>query len=175
MKKFIVISACLLFAVPALGQSVGEKTGVNSVLSVAPKTADFVTEVAVSDMFEIQSSQLATARGDAATKSFATQMITDHQKTTGELKSIVQGGTVTATLPTGLDSSHQKKLDKLKSLNGAAFAKQYRSDQISAHKSAVSLFQRYGKGGDNDALKEWANTTVPALSHHLQMAQNLGK
>jgi putative membrane protein len=34
----------VLFSTAAVAQSVGEKTGVNSVLGVAPKTSDFVTE-----------------------------------------------------------------------------------------------------------------------------------
>ena len=66
-------------------------------------------------------------------------------------------------------------LDKLKSLSGDDFRKQYFSDQVSAHKSAVSLFERYGKGGDNPKLKEWASTTLPALQHHFEMAQGLYK
>jgi putative membrane protein len=37
----------ILLATPALAQSVGEKTGVNSVLGVAPTTADFVKEAAI--------------------------------------------------------------------------------------------------------------------------------
>jgi putative membrane protein len=47
--------------------------------------------------------------------------------------------------------------------------------QISAHKDAVSLFERYAKGGDNPELKEWAGKTLPALQHHLDMAQGLDK
>lgn len=39
----------------------------------------------------------------------------------------------------------------------------------------MSLFERYAKGGDNPALKEWAGKTLPALQHHLEMAQNLDK
>jgi putative membrane protein len=74
-----------------------------------------------------------------------------------------------------LDSSHQKMLDKLKGLNGADFTQQYDKDQVSAHKDAVSLFRRYAKGGDNDALKDWAGKTLPALERHLEMAQNLEK
>jgi len=50
-------------------------------------------------------------------------------------------------------------LDKLKGLNGADFTKQYDKDQVSAHKDAVSLFQRYAKGGDDAALKDWAGKT----------------
>ena len=48
-------------------------------------------------------------------------------------------------------------------------------DQVSAHKTAVSLSERYGKGGDNTKLKEWANQTLPTLQHHLEMAQGIYK
>jgi putative membrane protein len=48
-------------ATPAFAQSIGERTGVNSALGLTPATADFVKEVAISDMFEIQSSKLASA------------------------------------------------------------------------------------------------------------------
>jgi putative membrane protein len=47
--------------------------------------------------------------------------------------------------------------------------------QVSTHKDAVSLFERYAKGGDNPDLKDWAGKTLPALKHHLQMAENLDK
>ena len=47
--------------------------------------------------------------------------------------------------------------------------------QVDAHKDAVSLFERYSKGGDNADLKSWAGKTLPALKHHLEMAQALAK
>ncbi|WP_194075251.1 DUF4142 domain-containing protein [Methylobacterium durans] len=170
-----LIVAGLLAATPVLAQSVGEKTGVNSLVGASPSTADFVTQAAISDMFEIQSSQLAAERGDEATKKFAQQMIADHQKTSSEMKAMVQGGKVQATIPAALDSTHQSKLDKLKGLKGNDFNKQYHSDQVTAHKNAVDLFQRYAKGGDNADLKAWAGKTQPALEQHLQMAQKLDK
>jgi putative membrane protein len=175
MKRTIIAAACVLLAGPALAQSLGEKTGVNSALGVAPATADFVKEVAISDMFEIESSKLAQQKGNAQEKSFAQQMVTDHTKTSGELKGLVSGGKVQATLPTALDSSHQSKLDKLKSANGKDFSADYNSYQVSAHEDAVSLFERYAKGGDNSELKDWAGKTLPALKHHLDMAKELGK
>jgi putative membrane protein len=174
MKKLGIIATSLLFATPVIAQSVGEKSGVNSALGVSPSTADFVKEAAISDMFEIQSSQLAAQRANEPTKAFAAQMITDHQKTSNELKSIVQSGKADASIPSDLDSSHQKMLDKLKGLNGD-FTKQYDKDQVSAHKDAVSLFKRYAKGGDDAALKDWAGKTLPDLERHLEMAQNLEK
>jgi putative membrane protein len=165
----------LLLAAPVSAQSVGEKTGVNSALNIAPSTADFVKEVAISDMFEIASSKLAQDKGNAPEKTFATQMITDHTKTSTELKGLVSSGKVKVELPTTLDSSHQSKLDKLTRQSGKDFSSDYDSEQISAHKDAVSLFERYAKRGDNADLKDWAGKTLPALRHHLEMAESLKK
>ncbi|NLR97186.1 DUF4142 domain-containing protein [Rhizobium sp. P38BS-XIX] len=175
MKHLAIVSIAALLASPAFAQSAAEKTGVNSMIGVAPKTEDFVQEAATSDMFEIASSKLAVERGDDATKAFAQQMITDHQKTTDELKGLVTGGKVKAPLPTAMTSSQQSMLDKLNGLNGADFNKQYHSDQESVHEDAVDLFKRYGDGGDNADLKAWAARTRPALEHHLQMAKDLNK
>jgi predicted outer membrane protein len=38
---------------------------------------------------------------------------------------------------------------RLKSLKGTDFSSRYDSDQLSGHKDAVSLFERYAKGGEN--------------------------
>ena len=175
MKTHAIIIACLVAASPVAAQSVSEKTAVNSLVGTSPSTADFVKEAAISDMFEIQSSQLAAERSDDATKTYAKQMIADHEKTSTEMKGMVQGGKVQASLPTALDSTHQSKLDTLKGLQGKDFTKQYHDDQVKAHKDAVDLFQRYAKGGDNPDLKAWAGKTQPALEHHLKMAQDLDK
>ena len=176
MKKFALLAAAVVVTTPVYSQSVPERTGVNSVLGVAPKTEDFVKEVAISDMFEIESSKLAQQKANAApVKTFAGQMVTDHTKTSTELKGLVSGGKVKAEVPAAIDSSHQSKLDKLKGLNGADFDKQYVSDQQGAHKDAVDLFDRYAKGGENADLKAWASKTVPALKHHKEMADQLPK
>ncbi|WGD51602.1 DUF4142 domain-containing protein [Bradyrhizobium sp. CB1650] len=175
MKRSMIVLGCILLAGPALAQSVGEKTGINSALGVAPTTVDFVKEVAISDMFEIESSKLAEQKGNAQEKTFAQQMVTDHAQTSNDLKGLVTSGKVKAELPTTIDSSHQSKLDKLKVASGKDFSSDFDSDQVSAHKDAVSLFERYANGGDNADLKDWAGKTLPTLRHHLEMAQELGK
>jgi putative membrane protein len=105
-------------------------------------------------MFEIESSKLASARADASSKQFATKMISDHTETSAELKAIAPKAGV--EIPGALDSSHQSKLDKLKGLQGADFDREYDSMQVDAHENAVSLFERYAKGGDNAELKAFA-------------------
>lgn len=155
--------------------SVPERTGVNSTLGVAPSTQDFVTQAAISDMAEIESSKLAVAKGDTKDKAFAEKMIKDHTETSAELKALVSGGKVKATLPTAMDAAHQSKIDKLKGLSGADFKKAYDDMQVAAHKDAVSLFERYSKSGENADLKAFAGKTLPHLQMHLKMAEDLSK
>jgi putative membrane protein len=172
----IVLAAALgaILAAPALAQSVGEKTGVNSALGIAPKTEDFIKEAATSDMLEIEAAKVAQQKGNANEKKFAEQMITDHTRTSNELKGMMPADMKSA-LPTNLDGSSQKKLDKLRDTREQAFSSEYDPMQVSAHKDAVSLFERYAKGGEDPKLKEWAGKTLPALKHHLEMAQGLDK
>src|ERR1700674_4787474 len=107
MNKLIASSACavLLLAPLAHGQSVGEKTGVNSTLGISPTTQDFVTEAANSDMLEIAAAKVAQEKGNADEKKFAEQMATDHTKTSADIKGMVTSGDVKATIPAKLDDS----------------------------------------------------------------------
>jgi putative membrane protein len=173
MKRIAILAAFAMLSGAAAAQSTGERLGVNSALGIAPSTQDFVTEAANSSQFEIQSSQIAQQRGDADSKSFATQMIADHQKLDSELTDLIKVKNVSVNIPTGVSDKQQSMLDKLKILQGADFDKEYRDDQVSAHQSAISLFQRYGKGGENADLKGWAQTSEGTLQHHLDMARDI--
>jgi len=158
----------------AFAQSVSEKTGVNSLLGIAPRTEDFIKEAATSDMLEIEAAKIAQEKGSADEKKFAEQMIKDHSETSSELKQMVPSNLKSA-IPTSLDDSSRKNLDKLRDVKADEFADDYDRMQVDAHQDAVSLFERYAKGGDDSQLKEWAGKTLPKLQHHLQMAQQLEK
>jgi putative membrane protein len=177
MKKFAisVAAVALLAGAPVLAQSVGEKTGINSALDIAPTTADFVKEAATSDMLEIQAAKVAEQKGNADEKKFGAEMVTDHTKTSSELKALVTSGDVKADIPALLDEASEKKLNQLNDAKPDDFAGVYDPMQVSAHKNAASLFERYSKGGDNPKLKDWAGKTLPTLQHHLDMAEAMNK
>jgi putative membrane protein len=140
----------------------------------AMSAADFVQKVAISDMFEIQSSQLALQKkADADSKPFAQKMMKDHKKTSNELKAMLKKGKIDAQVPTALDAEHQAKLDQMKNLSGAEFDKAYDQAQMEGHQKAVALFEAYAQGGDNPQLKQWAAKTLPHLKQHMSMAQKL--
>jgi putative membrane protein len=173
MKKLTAAFALFMIPAAAFAQSAAETTGINSTLGIPPKTEDFVKEASMSDIFEIESSKLALQSGNAGTKAFAQQMIDDHQKTSNELKALVDSGKVQARIATGMSDAQKTAFDKLKDLSGKDFDESYQDDQEDAHEDAVDLFKRYAAEGDNPELKAWAAKTVPALEHHLKMAEEL--
>jgi hypothetical protein len=63
MKRSVIVLGCALLAGPAFAQSAGETTGVNSLLGISPSTADFVKEVAISDLFEIEAGNRGLVAG----------------------------------------------------------------------------------------------------------------
>ena len=160
----LILSAALVTALSsaAFAQSVGERTGVNSALGIAPKTEDFLKEAATSDMLEVDAAKIAQQKGNADEKQFTQQMVTDDTKTSNELRGMVPADMKSA-LPTSLDGSSQKQLDKRRDIAG-----QYDPMQVSAHKDAVSLFERYAKGGEDPKLKDWAGKTLPPFNTTLR-------
>jgi putative membrane protein len=163
MKTFVPFIAAAMLVTPAMAQSAKPDRMTN----------DFVTKAAQSDVYEIQSSQLATERGNDKTKAFAQDMITDHTKTTNDIKGLIQSGKLDAQPPADMSKKEASNLAKLQGANGAAFDKLYAQQQVAAHKEAVGLFKTYSKSGKNEDLKSWTAQTEPTLEHHLEMAQQL--
>lgn len=62
----------------AFAQSVGEQTGVNSALGIAPRTDDFIKEAATSDTLEIEAAKVAQEKANA--RQFAQRMSSDHPR-----------------------------------------------------------------------------------------------
>jgi putative membrane protein len=141
-RSLAVITITSIFlSTAAFAQSAAEQTGVNSVPGIAPKTVDFIKEAAMSDMLEIEAAKIAEQKGNPTEKKFAEQMITDHTKTSSELKQMVTGDMKSA-LPGSLDDSSHRKLDKLRNAKPEDFAGEYDPMQV----SAIRMRRRYLSG-----------------------------
>jgi putative membrane protein len=174
MRLLVSLIICVVASSPlAFAQSVGEKSGVNAVLGVAPKTVDFITEAGANTLFVIQSSQLAASKTERRVKEFAQHVLDDRSKIGDELKTLAQKAGLPASSAT--NTSQQKMLERLAALNGDDFTQQYLDDQVTALKNDTALFTRYSKGGDNTEIKSWATQTLPALQKHLDAANDLDK
>jgi putative membrane protein len=173
-SQWMALAASILLSTAAAAQSPTASSTPGAVPRANVSTPEFVKKVAISDMFEIESSRLAlTKQPDADTKPFAERMVQDHQETTAELKQLVQAGKVKEQLPTELDAEHKRKLDELGRLSGRDFDTAYDRAQQEAHREAVALFESYAQTGDNPDLKQWAAKTLSHLKAHLTMADQL--
>jgi putative membrane protein len=158
--RYAILAVALLFLVsPAHAQSA--------------KTKSFVQKAAAGDLFEIESGKLAASTSKSeAVRGFAQLMVTDHQKTSEELKTRLPKG---VGLPAGMGARNQAKIARLKLTRPGSFDRFYADYQVAAHKEAVKLFAGYAKSGDDVALKQWAASTQPVLREHLTMAVRLSR
>ena len=134
----------------------------------------YMTMAASSDMFEIQSSQLALqASQNPAVRNYANMMIAHHQATTQNLMTAAQSARLTPPTPM-LVPMHQQMLDQLRSAGaGASFDAAYKQAQLMSHQEALNLHSGYAQGGDVAALRQVAAAAVPIVQQHLQQAQVL--
>jgi putative membrane protein len=134
----------------------------------------YLSQAASSDMFEIQSGQLALqASQNPAVRNFANMIITDHQRSTQMLMAAAQSAGVAAPPPAILPPQ-QAMLDQLRSAGtGPSFDMAFQQAQISAHQQALMLHQNYAAQGDVPALRTAAGQIVPIVQMHLQAAQAL--
>lgn len=132
----------------------------------------FAEQAALSDQFEIQSSQLASAQAaNARVKTLASQLIQDHTAATRQLSALAPQ--LGLRLPTALSGPKLTELAALRTSKGAAFDRAYVNAQVTAHEQAVNLFRAYSKSGGNAQLRAHATRTLPALERHLQAARDL--
>jgi putative membrane protein len=142
----------------------------------APSTPDFVQQVAMSDLYEVEAGKIAAAKGQSdAVKQFGQHMVEAHAQTTAELKGVVEAEKIDVALPTALDEKHQRMIEDLNAAHDADFDKTYARQQVSAHEKAVDLFSQYSDKGDDAVVKAFAAKTLPVISQHLEEAKKLAQ
>lgn len=135
---------------------------------------DFAATAASSDMFEIQSSEVALQKSqDASVKEFAQMMINDHTTASKGLKAAAQQDGV--DVPTEMTEKHAAQLKTLSDTPAESFDASYIDAQVAGHQEALTLMTSYAEGGDSAALKSHAQKTAPIIQTHLEHVQNLDK
>lgn len=169
------IAAVFLSTAQVMAQET-PSTGTAAIEEMAKVTAaaDFIRAASMSDLFEIQSGQLAqTKAGSENAKALGKKLVDDHTAARQELMSLAQGAGVTAQPPESLDERHQKLIDQLTQATGTEFDKVFGLIQADAHREALMLFQSYAANGDNMQIKAFAMKGVPVLQAHLDMAEKI--
>lgn len=154
-------------------------TGDSSAAKTVPATVskadqDFSVNTAIAGMTEIQAGQLAEQKGmDKDVKDYGKMMVDDHTKAADKLKAIATQKNL--TLPSTLTPEMQKNIDDLQAKSGKDFDKAYLDMMISDHKKVISAFEDESKNGSDADIRNFADSTLHTLHHHLDKAEECKK
>jgi len=134
---------------------------------------DFFTKAARGGMAEVELGNLAQQRGSSdAIKNFGKKLVNDHTKLNNDLRDIAVRQNL--TLPMDLSSEERRTIDKLSKLSGASFDREFWKDSVSEHRDDIAEFRKEVDKGENQALKDFAASSIPILEEHLRMAERQG-
>ena len=134
----------------------------------------FAYVAAEGGMAEVQVSQLATQQSKSQqVMDFAQRMIQDHTQTNQQLLQIAQQ--VGAPVPEGPGPKHLLMANALAMKEGAEFDEAYIKGQIRDHQETIDLYRFAAENARNEQLRGFAQSTLPALEEHLQMARQVAQ
>ncbi len=136
---------------------------------LAAADANFVTAATQASLAEIAEAQIAQKQShNTSILNFAQQMITDHTQANQELAQIAAKKGVTP--PAAASDAQTQEANGLSTETGRTFNHDYINDQVAGHKAALAVFQEEATSGTDPDLKSFAQNTLPAIQHHLDMA-----
>ena len=134
--------------------------------------SEFAVSAADAGMMEVQLATLALSNSSSAKiKEFAQMMLDDHQKANDELKALAQKKNI--SLPNALSEEKQKKFNDMSEKKGEDFDKEYCDQMVKDHKDVVEMFEKARDKAEDPEIKAWASEKLPALQHHLTMAEQM--
>ncbi len=134
----------------------------------------FLAKAAQSDVNEIRLSELAQQKAtDPRVKAFADKMVTEHKQLSASMKPYADSWGLQA--PMGLDDDHQKEFDKLNGLSGHDFDKEYISQMVSDHATALDAFTSEAKDTKDAKFRASVLKGKTVVAAHKNMAYDLKK
>ncbi|HTX25370.1 MAG TPA: DUF4142 domain-containing protein [Steroidobacteraceae bacterium] len=132
----------------------------------------FVREAAQANLGEIALGRLAEQNGqDPQVRAFGERMVKDHTQLNDQLTSMAQS--LDVTVPTSPSKKDDATLNKLAGLSGAAFDKAYARDMVKDHRMDIRKFEHEAKDARSAQVRQLADSALPTLREHLQLAANL--
>ena len=157
--KLYVLAAAALLAAPALAQEM--------------TPADYVKTAGASDLYERQSSRIVLqTTADPHVRAFAQMMITQHTKSTADVKAAAMRARLHPAPPT-LTAEQAGLVAELRAAQGPARDATYIAQQKTAHGQALQVQQAYAARGTAPALRRTAAGIVPVVQQHIAMLNRM--
>ena len=172
MFKPLSFAAAVMASSLALAQSGRDPSSGSDMTKSTSADATFLKKLAEGDLAELDAGRLASQKStNEGIKEFGQEMIKDHSKNESELKDLAASHGV--EVPATIDAAHAAQKSKLENASTAEFNSEYIKAQVSDHEKALALLQREISNGQDPAVKDFAQKTLPVVRHHLEMAKQL--
>lgn len=135
----------------------------------SPQTpAAYVTAIAASDLFEVQSGQLAQQKGQSdRVKSLGAMLVDEHTKSSNELKAVLAQSNPPVSPPTALPPDMQARLQALQGVSGEQFDQRWLAEQTAAHQQALANVNGFLAQAEPGPLKDHASKATGVIQKHL--------
>jgi len=132
----------------------------------------FITSAEQGNLAEVDTAKMVQQRTtDPAVKDFASRMVTDHTRASQQLKALASSEGI--TLPAEPIATERTQNEQWKKLSGAKLNDTYLRDQLEDHQQAISVFENEIEHGKDQAVKNYAEQTLPVLQDHIRIAEDL--
>ncbi|QJX46952.1 DUF4142 domain-containing protein [Hymenobacter taeanensis] len=134
--------------------------------------AEFMKSAAASDQNEIQLSKLALEKGvTGMVKDHANMMITDHTKSTADLKTIAEKKNV--TLPADMDAEHKAIAADMRKLSGKEFETKYVQQMKMDHQKTLNTLAAAQQMTKDTEVQGFIAKVTPVVESHLKMFSSM--
>lgn len=140
--------------------------------NVAPADRAFVETAAKMGMAEVQLATNVSNRAQTQeVRSFAQQMITDHNRSNQELTTLAARKGIDP--PADIDADKKALDTKLSGLTGPELDRTYMQAMVDDHAAAAAAFESAAAQLTDPDIKAWATKTLPVLHDHHRRAQEI--
>ncbi len=102
-------------------------------------------------------------------KTHADMMITDHTKSTADLKAIAQKKSV--KLPTDMDAEHKAIAEQMRKLSGKELEKKFMDQMVVDHQKTLNTMAAHQTMTKDTDLQTFITKTTPVIEKHLTMSK----
>lgn len=130
------------------------------------RDAQFLVDAAEINYQEMELGELAQSNGyDSVVKKLGKMMVEEHIRLSNDLKRLAADKGI--ILPEAVSDKGRKECDRLSKKTGEGFDKEYCDKMVEGHKKAISKFEDAARDGADKDIKDWAFSSLPVLSKHL--------
>ena len=142
---------------------------------LGPTDTSFLMRAAEGGLYEVAAGKLAASRGHLEqVRAFGVMLVADHSAISTRLTALARDHGV--TVPGEIPAKQEVILERLLKLSGTEFDRQFiQTVGIDNHQEAIALFQKAAASVQSEAVRAFAQESLPTLQAHLAAAEQLAR